>query len=196
MSLQPDRVKPDYDRCHRFYSEDVSDLGSAADWLQRATDARYAPAETQTAKLRLSQEQLKAFARAGAVATGDALLPPIGGDIDPRDLLRDAVTSLNPNIIQQIGDLMPRLVPSGTSEQDKVIIRAAWVYVSCLRGADCSNYGAPSKSNCAPADQNCIGIPEGLLKWVNYNWDPVQQRANEINATLDAKQWDELGLGS
>ena len=29
-----------------------------------------------------------------------------------------------------------------------------------------------------------------------YNWAPVQERVQEINAKLDAGQWDELGLGS
>jgi len=51
------------------------------------------------------------------------------------------------------------------------------------------------KSYCTPSDSSCIGVPQKLLEWNQYNWEPVQQRANQINAALNAGQWDKLGLG-
>jgi hypothetical protein len=195
LTLPIEQARKDYDRCHRFFSEDVSDLGDAMDWLQRATDARYAPAQAQTASLRLLQDQLKSFQRAGAVPTGYGLLPPIGGDANPRDLLRSAVESLDPAAIQQVAYVISSLNP-GASPEETRINRAAWIYVSCQRGADCSFYGEPAMLNCRPTEENCMGVPEGLLKMTNNDWGPVQERVNEINAALDAKQWDKLGLGS
>jgi hypothetical protein len=34
-----------------------------------------------------------------------------------------------------------------------------------------------------------------MMAWSRDDWPAVQQRANEINAKLDAGKWDELGLG-
>jgi hypothetical protein len=194
LNLPIEEAKKEYDRCHSYFSEDSSDLGDAMEWLQRATDASYAPAQAQTANLRLLQDQLKSFERSGAVPTGYGLLPPIGGDANPRDLLRSAVTSLDPDVIQQIGELVPMLNPSESPEASQME-RAAWIYVACERGADCSAYGEPDMGYCTPREPNCVGVPEVLLEMTDNNWIPVRQRADEINAKLNAHQWNELGLG-
>jgi hypothetical protein len=187
-------AKKFYDLCHRFFSEDTSGFGDAMEWLQRATDNKYPQAQAQTAQLRLIQDQQMSAQKAGAVPTGPGLLPPIGGDVNPRDLLRSAVASLDPDVIRDVGQLAFLLNPNMSGEE-KQIVRAAWIYVACQRGADCSLFGQPSMSYCTPTDQNCPGVPEKLLELTNYNWDAIHQRANEINAALDAKQWDKLDLG-
>jgi hypothetical protein len=189
-----ERVKEYYDLCHRFFSEDVSGFGNAMEWLQHATDAKYPQAEVQTAQLRLAQDQQISLQKAGAIPTGPGLLPPIGGAINPIDLLRSAVTSLDPDTLRDVADLASSLDPKASAEE-RQIVRAAWLYLACQRGADCSLYGEPSMSYCTSTDQNCTGIPEKLLEWTHYDWEAVQQRANQINAALDAKQWDKLGLG-
>jgi hypothetical protein len=194
LNLPIEEAHKEYDRCHRYFSEDSSDLGDAMEWLQRATDANYAPAQAQTANLRLLQDQLKLFEKSGAVPTGYGLLPPIGGDANPRDLLLSAVTSLDPDVIQQIGEMVPLLNPSVPPEASQME-RAAWIYVACVRGADCSAYGEPDMAYCAPREASCVGVPEVLLEMSDNNWAPVRQRADEINAKLNAHQWDELGLG-
>jgi len=194
MHMPMDKAKEYYDQCHRFFSEDASDLGDAMVWLQRATDQGYPDAQVTTAQLRLQQDSLRAFQRAGAVPTGDEQLPPIGGDAQPRDLLRAAVQSLDPQIIQQVGMIVNQANPNAPLAERQVN-GPAWIYVSCLRGADCSYYGPPDKSYCAATDVNCVGVPQKLLEWNQYNWEPIQQRANEINAALNAGQWDKLGLG-
>jgi hypothetical protein len=194
LNVPAEIARQQYGYCHRFFSEDVADLGDAMAWLQRATDNKYPRAQARTAGLRLAQDQQMAFQRAGAEATGLGLLPPIGGDINPRDLLRSAVASLDPDAIQDAANIIPSLDRNASTEERR-IVSAAWLYVACQRGANCSFYGKPDMSYCAPTDQNCIGVPQRLLEWTNYNWEPVQQRANEINAALDARQWDKLGLG-
>jgi TPR repeat protein len=195
MRVPIEKAQWGYDLCHRFFSDDTSDLGDAMTWLQRATEQGYPNAQVATAKLRIQQESLKAFERAGGVPTGYGLLPPIGGDAQPSDLLLAAVQSLDPQVIQEVGMMANTFGLNAPLDQRKVNI-AAWIYVSCLRGADCSSYGDPDKSYCSPSDSNCVGVPAKLLELNQYNWDPVKDRANEINAALDAKDWGKLGLGS
>jgi hypothetical protein len=194
LKIPIEQAAKDYERCHRFFSEDVSALGDPMQWLQRATDAQYPPAQAETARLRLLQDQLKSFQHAGAATTGYAALPPIGGQTTARDLVRSAVKSLDPTALQQVAYIISSLDPKASPE-DARINRIAWLYVSCQRGADCSVFGESSMLNCLPEEQDCFGVPEGLLKMTNNDWAPVQTRANEINAALENRQWDKLGLG-
>lgn len=195
LQIPIEQARKDYERCHRFFSEDRSAFGDPLQWLQRATEASYPPAQAETARLRLLQDQLKSFQRAGAVPTGYAALPEIGGQTTARDLVRSAAESLDPTALQQIAYIISSLDPK-VSPEDARINRIAWLYVSCQRGADCSSFGESSKLNCPPSEQNCPGVPEGLLKMTNNDWSPVQTRVNEINAALETRQWDKLGLGS
>jgi hypothetical protein len=187
-------VEARFQRCHGFYTDEAITLGDPWHWLQTATDAGYAPAQTQTARERLLQDQSKAFIRAGATpADAVAYLPPIGGDADPRELLAMAVQSADPEVLAEIGSLQHLLNPQ--QPRDTVHINsAAWMYVACQRGADCSVFGPASLTNCGPNDGQCTPVPERFLAQVNYNWAPVQEKVNEINAALNAKQWDKLGL--
>jgi hypothetical protein len=187
-------VEARYQRCHGFYTDDAFTLGDPWHWLQAATDAGYAPAQTQTARERLLQDQSKAFVRAGATpADPTAYLPPIGGDANPRELLAIAVQSADPEVLAEIGSLQHLLNPQ--EPRDAVHINsAAWMYVACQRGADCSVFGPATLTNCGPNDGQCTPVPERFLAQVNYNWAPVQEKVNEINAALNAKRWDKLGL--
>jgi hypothetical protein len=142
----------------------------------------------------LLQEQSKALVKAGAVPTGDALLPPIGGDADPRELLRIAVESRDPEVLHEIGSLQGMLNPS-QSAPDEHLNHIAWLYIACQRGFDCSGYGNPVEQPCAPSASPCERVPARLITMARYNWAPVQERVNELNAALDANQWDQLGLG-
>jgi hypothetical protein len=186
-------VEARYERCHGFYTDDAG-LGDTWDWLKKATEAGYAPAQTQTARERLLQDQLKAFVRAGATpADPAAYLPPIGGDANPRDLLTAAVQSADPEVLAEIGSLQHMLNPQQSREMVQ-ISSAAWMYVACERGADCSVYGPSTVTNCGPNDGTCVPVPQMFLSKVNYNWAPVQELVNQINAALNAKQWDQLNI--
>jgi hypothetical protein len=184
-----------YVRCHGFFTADAQSLGDPWDWLQKATDAGYALARAITAGERFLQDDLKAAVRAGGSPTDPTVsLPPIGGDTTPRALLAAAVQSADPDVLIEIGQLQNLLNP--TQPRDVMQVnRTAWMYVACQRGADCSGYGPASVTNCGTNDDQCTPVPERFLAQVNYNWAPVLDKVNQINAALNAKQWDQLGLG-
>jgi hypothetical protein len=192
--LSVERAESGFLQCHGFFTVNATSLGDPWDWLQQATDAGYAPAQAQTARERLSQDRLKAAARTGATPNDPTVsLPPIGGDVSPRDLLAAAVQSADPDVLAEIGNLQYLLNPQLPLDVIQ-INSAAWMYVACQRGADCSVYGPATLTNCGPNDGHCIPVPDQFLTNVNYNWAPVQERVNQINAALDAKKWEELGL--
>jgi hypothetical protein len=169
-----------YDRCHEL-ADRANELGNAMDWLARATASGQPVAQAVTAVLRLNQEMMKQYLKAGAAPTPLTAAPPIGGTADPQDLLRAAVESRDPEVLFAIGGVQGILNPS-QSVSDKVISQVAWRYVACQRGLDCPANGEGS-------------IAE-LIATAKDNWPAAQQLAQEINAKLDAGQWDELGLGA
>jgi hypothetical protein len=191
-----------YTKCHGFFTADAKNLGDPWDWLQKATDAGYAPAQAQTAVQRLQQDMLKASVRAGNAGGGSAALAPIGGDANPRDLLVLAVQSADPDVLNNIGQMQSLLNP-GQPRDTNQLMRTAWTYVACQRGFDCAYlqyehiaayqlFGPPTVVNCGPNDGPCTPVPGMLLAQAKYNWAPVQEKVNQINAALAAKQWDQL----
>jgi hypothetical protein len=183
-----------FQRCHGLYTPAASVLGNRWEWLQKATDAGYPAAQADTAFERLLQDSMKASVAPGVTPQGVVALPPIGGDADPRALLAEALPSGDPIVLADIGQLQHMLHPE-ESRQVAQMNRVAWLYVACERGNDCSGLGPTSPINCAATDTHCMGVPALLLQMAHDNWAPVQDRVNELNAALDAKQWDKLGFG-
>lgn len=191
IGLSADTAAEVYRHCHGFSTDDKS-LGDPWGWLQKATDAGYPHAQVTTASERFLQDDLKATLRAGGSPTDRTVsLPPIGGDANPRELLALAAQSGDPEVLTTIGNLQHVLNPTQPKEET-VVNMTAWMYAACQRGADCSVYGAASAVNCGPNDGSCTPVPNTFLGWVNNNWAPVQERVNQINAALKAKQWDQL----
>jgi hypothetical protein len=118
-------------------------------------------------------------------------LPPFGGDADPRDLLLDALQTGDVNAMGTIANLQLYLKPQASRDETD-INRIAWNYVGCQHGADCSGYGPATITNCGPNQVNCPPVPDQLMKMANYNWAPAQEKVDQINAALNAKQWDKL----
>jgi hypothetical protein len=188
---QVPQAQEGFDRCHQFREQDSADLGNAEDWLNKATLAGQPIAQATTAERRLFQDFMKA-----AVSRGDlqgtqlTAAPSIGGAIDPRELLRSAVKSLDPQVLETIGQVQYLLDPSSP---DSNVEHLAWAYVACQRGLNCSptsHWAQDCPSNC-----NVSSAAGVMMGWSGTDWPAVQQRANEINAKLDAGQWNELGLG-
>jgi hypothetical protein len=191
-----DSLETEYRECAGFFQNDIRSFGTPWDWLQRATDAGYAPAQAETAAQRLQQDQWKVYKSAGASPGYTADLPPIGGDVSPRELLTLAVQSGDPEILDQIGGLQQMLNPTQSHEVN-LVNDIAWRYVGCQRMGGCPvEWGPMTSTNCSPNTSNCIAVPNAWLIWVNGNWAPVQDRVNQINSALEAQQWDQLGLGS
>ena len=105
--------------------------------------------------------------------------------------MRTAVQSRDPEALFTIGWAQGFL---NQSSSDKIVNRLAWIYVACERGYDCSSNADWVVLGCSGCD---AGSPDNLMMTIaGGNWPNVQQRAQEINAKLDAGQWSELGLGS
>jgi hypothetical protein len=175
-----EEVQSIYDGCRKL-EENPTEFGNAMRWLAQATQAGQPVAQAATATLRLDQDMMKGYVKAGAQPTELTTAPPIGGAADPRELLRAAVESRDPEVLVSIGQSQGLLNPS-QSKTDQLVNQVAWRYVACQRGLGCPANGAGS-----------IGE---LMEMARDNWPAVQQRAQEINSKLDAGQWDELGLGS
>jgi hypothetical protein len=183
-----------YEKCHEFQDNDLSVLGSAPDWLAKATAAGQPLAETTTASKLLIQEVQQNAARAGGVPNPNAN-SLIEGSSDPRTLLRSAVESKDPEVLFAIGDAQGTLHPVSP---DSDATRFAWWLVACQRGYDCSENADWVKNSCGD-NANCrtASSPSDRVRTLAGDlWPDVQQRAQEISVNLDAGQWDNLGLGS
>jgi hypothetical protein len=181
-----------FDKCHEFQDHDLSDLGSAGDWLAKATAAGQPLAEATTASKIFTQELMQNFARARGVP--EINTQPESG-ADPRALLRAAVASGDPEVLFEIGDMQSMLDPAGIDNGTK---RLAWWLVACERGLDCSTNAEWVKNTCA-MDPQCasVGGPTDIVQMLaGENWPNVQQYALDISEKLDAGQLEDLGIGS
>ena len=183
-----------YEKCHAFQGSDLSELGNGSDWLRKATASGQPLAQATTASKMLTQEMQQDFAKAGGVLNPNAEEVFEGG-LDPRDLLRKAVQSKDPEVLFSIGETQALLDPSNL---DKNTNRFAWWLIACERGFDCSADADWVKNTCG-SDPQCASVtgPTDLVRALSGdNWPSVQQRAQEISGKLDDGQWSELGIGS
>jgi hypothetical protein len=191
---QKQQAREGFVHCQRFRDHNVAlELGSAKYWLERATQNGQPLAQAVTARRRLDQDaRATAIPLAGNPATGFSISIPSGAPPDKRavDLLRAAVKSLDPQVLEIIGYEQTELHGSRMGE---TVDRFAWLYVACQRGLNCS----PTSHWATDCPTNCdVSTPERIIMaWSRDEWHAVQQRAQEINAKLDAGKWDELGLG-
>jgi hypothetical protein len=189
-----------FPHCHRFREHNVAlELGTAEYWLERAAQSGQPLAQAVTAerildrKFQTALEQLEVERLGDPVPRGTAIAVAnfVGPAPDPQAvaLLRAAVTSLEPGVLEIIGRAQFHLRPFTRYD---TVNEMAWVYIACQRGADCS----PTSHWATNCSGNCdISTPDGIVKgWSRDEWPAVQQRAKEINAKLIAGKWDELGL--
>jgi hypothetical protein len=191
---QKQQAQEGFIHCHQFQDHNVAHkLGSAEYWLGRATQSGQPLAQAVTARRRLDQDfRINAVPLFSNPSTGMSISIPSGAPPDRRavDLLRAAVKSLNPQVLEIIGNEQTELHGSRMGE---TVDRFAWIYVACQRGLNCSATSHLAKD----CPTNCdVSTPEGIIMaWSRGEWPAVQQRARELNAKLDAGKWDELGLG-
>ena len=192
--LPIDTTQDVYDRCHEFIDRDSSDLGRASDWLAQATAAGQPVAQAVTAIKLLMQESQRNSVRAGGLPNSDSAATVSDG-FDPRQLLRAAVQSKDPEVLFSLGDALTLMAPTAV---DSDTTRLAWWLVACQRGFDCSANAEWVKNSCANSPQ-CASAdgPSDLVQTLaGDKWPEVEQRAREINSSLDQGKWDDLGLGS
>jgi hypothetical protein len=182
-----------YERCHEFLDHHVTELGSAADWLAKATKAGQPLAQTTTATKIVIHNSDVSTAQAGGLLDAG---PPVGAGADPRELLRAAVESKDPEVLFDIGSLLGVLDHSSPTEERTS--RFAWWLVACQRGLDCTANSDWVKNTCLELPQcaSASSPSDRVRSLAGDDWSAVQQRAQEINAGLDAGRWDALfGLG-
>jgi hypothetical protein len=190
--LSIDVAQAVYDRCHKFLESDARDLGSADDWLARATAAGQPLAQATTALRLFTQQTLQSAQGAGGAPNPDAP-PRIDSQQDPRQLLRAAVESRDPEVLFSIGAAQGYL---DAQNPDPTLSQFAWWLVACERGLDCSANAEWVKIACVH-DPRCASftVPSDLVRTLSGDdWRNVEQLAHEISAKLDAGQWDELNI--
>jgi hypothetical protein len=192
--LSIDVVQSTYDHCHEFLEGDASKFGDPTEWLAGATDAGQPLAQATTASKLLMKNSMVLGAASAGVATEQLSLPQVKSEADPRDLLRAAVASRDPEVLFTIGELQGLLNPANMNDTTD---QYAWWLVACQRGFDCSANGEWMR-NCANLDADCAsagGPSEAVQRFAGDQWPEVQQRASEISEKLDAGRWSDLGLG-
>ena len=184
-----------YDRCHKFLERDAPELGSAQDWLAKATDSGYPPAQSTTAEKMLSRDLLNNMATASGVPVPDPA-PVLQSNLSPRQLLKTALTSGDPQVLFDIGDSYALLNPTASAEAETTE-RYAWWLVACQRGLDCGANADWIKPTCSinPQCGSYSDPTDYLRSLAGDQWPDVQQRAIEISQKLDGHQWSDLGLG-
>jgi hypothetical protein len=189
-NLPIDVAQAVYERCHEFVDHGASGLGSAREWLARATSVGQPLAQAVTASKILMQVQRQDFIKAGGVPTPDND-PTIMSEGDPRELLRSAIQSKDPEVLFTIGEFQPLLDPTNTDKD-----RYAWMLLACQRGFDCTANAEWVKNSCAGAPE-CASAngPTDLVRILaGDQWPEVQQRARDLSIGLDQENWSALGL--
>ncbi len=183
-----------YEKCHDFQEHDPAGLGRANDWLAKATAAGQPVAQATTATKLLLQDLMENQARAAGVPDPNVNSRITDGS-DPHVLFRSAVESKDPEVLFEIGAAQGLLNPESIDTHARWF---AWLLVACQRGLDCSEnadwvtYGCGGIVDCIPGSSPV----DRVRKLAGDEWPHVQQRAEDINAKLDAGRWDELELGT
>ncbi len=182
-----------YDKCHGFQENDSAKFGRADEWLAKATASGQPIAQATTASKILTQEMQRNFAQAGGVPNPYADESAVNGS-DPRDLLRSALRSRDPEVLFSIGESQALLDPTNANRNTT---RFAWWLVACERGFDCSANADWVKTSCSndPQCASATNSDDIVRTLAGDNWPMVQQQAQEISAKLDAGQWDQINLG-
>jgi hypothetical protein len=182
------------DRCH-----DVNDVkdpiwGTADSWLAKAAAAGQPVAEIRTA-----EKALLAIATRGSTTIEEPNAPGETFTVsDARSLVRTAVESNNPEVIFEMGSLLGLVKPRQQAQTNTLQETLTWEYAACLQGMDCSADAdwytgmCLSDPNCRP-DESGIDYLQRNARQVNML--DLEERAKALNTTLNAKAWDELGLG-
>lgn len=193
-----DDVHRDFERCSRMW--EAKDIGTAGEWLALATRAEQPQAMALTAGdllWKMSSEVRFRNALPGVNPEPVATDPALDTTLDPRKLLLEALTSNNPDVYYAIAQSSLFLFPGNP---DVHTLYYSWMLVACQRGLDCSKTSDVAAYTCAHRVGVCDAFkdPSDYVLWIAANGNAdislVETRAAEINAKLDAGQFDDLGL--
>jgi hypothetical protein len=174
-SLGADEVREIHSQCEQLRGVDRARYGNASDWLNRAAHSGYPLAQVR---------------RAAELALGSGGAP---NRADARELVRAAVKSGDPEVLRQTG-AVAQLLAEGESARE----RHEWVWevAACQRGASCGPTSEWVRSLCA-LDKKCQPYETAIdviRRRVGAQLPEIEEAARELNARIDARQWDALGL--
>jgi hypothetical protein len=175
-----DEVNEIYQKCHRLKEGDSSRFGKAEGWLRKSADGRNPRAQIDLAA--------NLFVEAGVSGTVD----DAAKRNEAKRLARDALTTKDPAVVWGVGDLA--LLFSGNSEKAGHY-EWIWKIAACQRGYDCSSTAEWRKAYCR-FDMNCQPYETGfdvIRRLTKSDYDQIEQEAKELNARLDANNFDDLG---
>jgi hypothetical protein len=172
-----DMIRESYTRCRRFREANPKGLGEAQVWLQTAVESRNPRAQVERARL------LAVDAAYGAQNPEE-----LRGE--SRRLVGEALRSRDPAVIEEVGRVGARIAPHDSTLAD------SWIVAACARGLDCSSATDTFKVWCIrdPACQPFETIVDVMRRAYGDEFATIESRARDINDSVDAGQFDDLGF--
>jgi len=182
-----------HDRCASLIDSDMSAIGTADEWLDRAVAAGEARAQLQKASRLLAELAAVAAKQAGHPST------PLKIDkADPRfskaqELIVTAAKKDAGGALWTVGE--NSLILLGDAEKSEKI-RWAMSLAACKRGFDCSQNASWYKVYCR-GDLNCQPDEMGgdLIKRIAADYPDIDYLSDRAIAKLDASKFDDLLTG-
>jgi hypothetical protein len=172
-----------YDRCQEFLADTSKTDATTAweGWLDKASAAGYAPAQSLKADVTRQAELMRDAANASA---GD-VVPPTAGPA--RDLALKAVLSGDPD---SIFEMMNWVDGTKHSTEDYGDLVGAWGLLACQRGYDdCGSTSEWLRSVCS-WDVQCANdnsVIDSLKRQFGNRFNDIQTLATTIGQAIDKK---------
>lgn len=169
-----------HSRCRALMESGDEDLAEAESWLTRAAARGHPRAQIeQAARMARTSANLPASRQDRSLA-------------EARRMARESLASRDPAVIWKLGSLAPL---RGDARAGTDMDAAAFARAACERGLDCGPGSAAAEEWCrqVPDCQPSESVEDMLLR---TSADPsrVAERARQINAQIDAGDWQGLGL--
>lgn len=178
-ALNVDEARVVNDRCRSLEETAGADFGEHDQWLQKAALAGQPKAQAGLAS--------ELIAGANSLPADEARR----SRQDARELVRQALSSKDPEIIAEAGNLLSAIRREDSGDG------AVWLLAACARGLDCSSTGERMKELCR-YDSNCqpYETVTDMARRLLPDYALAEQRAREINRLIDAGDWTALGFGA
>ena len=185
MGTSSEDAQAVYTRCRRLKESTVQPFGTADDWLNESKEGGFALAQMDVA---------------GVLAGRLALTAAVGGakeNVEMREeakrLAREALRSKDPQVVFQFGDLAALFTGDLHKAEGEQWV---WRLAACQRGYDCSQQAEWLRFGCR-FDFNCQPYESGIdyIRRINgADFDEIERRAGELNAKLDAGDFEDIGI--
>jgi hypothetical protein len=173
--LGVDEIREVHAQCQQLRGIDRGRYGELEVWLRRAAESGYPLAQVR---------------RAAELALGVGGAP---NHAQASESMRAAVRSGDPEVMLQIGSVM-QVLAGGESERER--IEWVWEVAACHRGANCAPTSEWVRAVCA-IDKKCQPYETAIdviRRRAGAQMPEIEEAARHLNARIDAREWDELGL--